>query len=94
MEFISFTAIIGTLTVIVSLLAKVLGQPAQIRKNFKRKSTEGLSTMMIVIAWSSYLLWTIHGILKQDWVLIFGQSLGVLTMGIVLTQIIIYRNKE
>ena len=38
MEFISFAAIIGTLTVIVSLLAKVLGQPAQIRKNFKRKT--------------------------------------------------------
>jgi len=93
MELISFSAIIGTLTVVFSLLAKVLGQPDQIRKNFKRKSTEGLSTIMITIAVISYSLWTIHGIIEKDWVLIFGQSLGVLTSGIILTQIILYRKK-
>ena len=94
MELINFAAIIGTLTVIFSLLAKILGQPDQIRKNFKRKSTEGLSTTMIVIAVISYALWTIHGIIEKDWVLIFGQSLGVLTMSIILIQIILYRKKE
>ncbi len=93
MELINFAAIIGTLTVIFSLLAKILGQPDQIRKNFKRKSTEGLSTIMIVIAVISYSLWTIHGIIEKDWVLIFGQSLGVLTMSIILIQIILYKKK-
>ena len=94
MELLSFSAIIGTLTVVFSLLAKVLGQPDQIRKNFKRKSTEGLSTIMITIAVISYLLWTIHGIIEKDWVLIIGQSLGVLTSGIILMQIIIYRDSR
>lgn len=68
MELISVASIIGVLTVTFSLLAKVLGQPDQIRKNFKRKSTEGLSTIMIVIAVISYSLWTIHGVMEEDWV--------------------------
>jgi len=50
----------------------------QIRKNFKRKSTEGLSTIMIFIAFSSYTLWVIRGFLEEELVLIWGRSLGVL----------------
>ncbi|MBW6462355.1 MAG: PQ-loop repeat-containing protein [DPANN group archaeon] len=41
-------------------------------KNYKRKSTEGLSTIFIVLAFISYILWIIHGYLQNDWVLIIG----------------------
>ncbi len=76
---ITFASTIAVLTVVFGILAKVIGFPDQIRKNHKRKSTDGLSTIMIVIAVIGYSLWTIHGFIKKDWVLVVGQGLGILT---------------
>ncbi len=89
----TFALIIGILTVVFSFAAKVIGQPSQMIKNYKRKSTEGLSTIMFVIAFLSYTFYTIHGILSKDWVVIAGQSLGVITSGIILWQIMHYKKK-
>jgi uncharacterized protein with PQ loop repeat len=91
---ITLSAIIGTLTVIIGLLVKILGFPDQFMKNYKRKSTEGLSTIFISLAFISYILWTIHGYLQKDWVLIIGQGAGILTTGMIVFQIIHYRNKR
>jgi len=93
MESATFATIIAFLTVIFGILAKVIGFPDQILKNYKRKSTEGLSTIFIVIAVIGYTLWTIHGLLRNDWVLVIGQGLGIITTGIILIQIILYRKK-
>lgn len=49
-----FATIIAVLTVIFAILAKVVGFPDQIRKNYQRKSTKGLSTIMIVIGVIGY----------------------------------------
>lgn len=84
-------AIVGVVTTIVSILVKVIGLPDQIRKNHKHKSTLGLSTPFFILGFISYALWTVYGILKQDWVLILGQGAGMLTMGIVTYQIYLYR---
>ncbi|MCH7730018.1 PQ-loop repeat-containing protein [Patescibacteria group bacterium] len=62
---LTIAAVIGFLTVALSILVKVIGFPDQIRKNFKRKSTEGLSTYF-------YVLWTTHGFFQKDRVLILG----------------------
>lgn len=86
--------IIGTLTLIVGILVKLLGFPDQFLKNHKRKSTEGLSSVFIILAFISYLLWTLHGIFQNDIVLIIGQGLGVLTTGAIVYQIIIYKPKK
>ena len=93
-EVITFASIIAVLTVIFAILAKIIGFPDQIRKNFKRKSTEGLSTLMIIIGVIGYTLWTIHGVIRNDWVLIVGQGLGIIVTGVILIQIIIYRIKK
>jgi len=69
---LDFVTVITLLTVTFAILAKVVGFPDQIRKNYHRKSTEGLSTTMIVIAVIGYTLWTIHGFLRNDWVLVVG----------------------
>ncbi|HIG96837.1 MAG TPA: PQ-loop repeat-containing protein [Candidatus Aenigmarchaeota archaeon] len=63
---INFAVVIAFLTVIFGILAKVVGFPDQIRKNYKRKPTEGLSTIFIAIAVVSYILWTLHGLLIND----------------------------
>ena len=94
MSNITILAIFGFLTVIFSVLAKVIGFPDQIRKNWKRQSTEGVSIIFYVIAFISYLLWVIYGILKYDWVVVIGQGLGVITTGVILWQMYVYSEKD
>ena len=84
-------SVVSVLTVISSLSIKLLGEPDQIRKNYARKSTLGLSPILYGLSLLSYALWTIHGILITDWTIIAAQSLGVLTSSIVLYQIWRYR---
>lgn len=91
---ITFAGVIGFLTLAVGILVKVIGFPAQIKKNSERKSTEGLSTTMILLTFAAYVLWTIHGVLKKDNVLIFGQGVGIITSGIILFQIFKYNRSK
>ncbi len=91
---LNFAIVIGFLTTVLSILVKVIGFPDQIRKNYKRKSTEGVSTSFYILSFLVYLLWTLHGILQKDMVLVLGQGLGIITTGVVVYQIILYRNKK
>lgn len=94
LEQITFAGIISALTLVFGILVKVIGFPAQIKKNKERKSTEGLSTTMILLTFLAYVLWTIHGIIRKDNVLIYGQGVGIITSGIILLQIIKYRRQS
>ncbi|MCX6723576.1 MAG: SemiSWEET family transporter [Candidatus Staskawiczbacteria bacterium] len=85
--------VIGILTTVFSLLTKLIGFPDQIKKNYERKSTEGISLWFFLLSFISYALWTAHGILQNDWVVYLGQGLGVITTGAILTQIWIYKRK-
>jgi len=91
---LNFALIIGFLTTALSILVKVVGFPDQIRKNHKRKSTEGVSTSFYILSFLVYVLWTIHGILQKDMVVVFGQGLGIITTGAIVYQIYIYRSKK
>lgn len=91
---LNLALIIGFLTTTLSILVKVVGFPDQIKKNYKRKSTEGVSTSFYILSFLVYILWTIHGILQKDMVVIFGQGLGIITTGTIVYQIYIYRNKK
>ena len=88
-----FAVIIGLLTTILSILIKVIGFPDQIKKNYKRKSTEGLSSTFYILSFITYMLWTLHGVLQKDWVVILGQGLGIITTGIIVYQIFLYKKK-
>jgi uncharacterized protein with PQ loop repeat len=77
----------------VGILVKVIGFPHQFYENFKRKSTKGLSTPYMLLAFLAYVLWTVHGILQDDWVLIVGQGIGIITTGMILYQIAVYKKK-
>jgi len=76
---------------VFSVVVKVVGLPDQIKSNYKRKSTEGLSPWFVLSAFVSYILWLVHGFLVHDWSLIIGQGLGVLTTGVIVWQIFLYR---
>lgn len=87
----SLVGIVGVLTFTVSALSKIIGHPDQVRKNHLRRSTEGVSTKFYILAFSSYILWTMHGLLMKDWVVVAGQFLGVITTGTILFQIFKFR---
>jgi uncharacterized protein with PQ loop repeat len=91
LQTITLAGIVGFLTLVIGILVKVMGLPDQIRKNFNRKSTEGLSTTFMMLSFVAYSLWTLHGILQKDMVLVVGQGLGIITTGIIIWQIFIYR---
>jgi uncharacterized protein with PQ loop repeat len=86
--------VIAILTTVISVLVKLVGLPDQIRKNHTRKSTSGLSVPFFVLGLVSYAMWTFYGALKQDWVLIIGQGIGMVTMGVIAWQIYLYRNSR
>ena len=94
LQAITFAGAIGFLTLAIGILVKVIGLPDQIKKNYNRKSTDGLSTPFMILSLVAYSLWTIHGVIQKDMVLVFGQGLGIITVGIILYQIYIYRNKK
>jgi uncharacterized protein with PQ loop repeat len=87
----TFTAIVGFLTVALGILVKLVGFPDQIRRNYKNKSTQGLSTAFMALSFIAYSMWTLHGILIHDMVIVIGQGLGIITTGAILWQIYVYR---
>ena len=94
MSIITFTAIVGFLTVTLGILVKIIGFPDQIRKNYIKKSTEGISTIFFILSFCAYAMWTLHGILINDIVVIVGQGLGIITTGAILLQIYTYRKRS
>ncbi|TAK97024.1 hypothetical protein EPO05_00245 [Patescibacteria group bacterium] len=94
MGTLTLAAAVGITTVTLGILVKVIGFPDQIRKNYRDKSTKGLSTAFILLSFLAYTSWTLHGILIHDTVVIVGQGLGIITTGAILLQIYIYRGNK
>lgn len=94
MNIVLITIIVGVLTTILSIVIKIVGFPDQMVKNFKRKSTEGISTTFYVLSVITYVVWTIYGLLRSDIVVVISQALGIVTTGIIVYQIFIYRKKK
>jgi uncharacterized protein with PQ loop repeat len=87
--------LVALLTTSFSLIVKFIGLPDQIRVNYRRKSTEGVSTLYFILGFISYVLWGIHGYLAHDWALMISQGVaGVVTTGFILWQIYIYRMRK
>ena len=68
----------------LKVLAKIL---KECEKYPMRKS------YFIVLSFIAYTLWTLHGMLQKDAVLAVGQGIGIITTGIILYQIWLYRKK-
>lgn len=90
----SFESVISTLTVIFSILVKVIGLPDQARKIHQQKSSKGQSVILYSLSFVVYILWTIYGFLKKDFVILAGQALGVLTTGLILFLLVKYYKKN
>lgn len=87
-------SVIGILATIASLTISLLGFPAQIVKNYRRKSCDGLAPLLIYSACCSYTLWGIYSWTKPDWFLAVAQTPGCVLAFIVLFQLFHYRKKR
>lgn len=83
--------VLKIVTVGLSLLVTCIGLTTQVRKNYQRKSTEGLSFFYFFILAISYSFWTIYGLVQKDLVLIIPMGLGMLMSGVVVIQCLIYQ---
>jgi MtN3 and saliva related transmembrane protein len=86
--------IVGVLTLIASYSIKLVGFPEQIQKIRKAKSSDGISKSLFIASFISFVLWTVYGILKNDWVIVLAQGLGTLVAGVLLIYMWKYRTKE
>ena len=84
--------IFGVLTVVASFAIKLIGFPEQIQKIRKAKSSHGVSNILFITSFVSFIFWTIYGFLKDDIVIILGQGLGVFVSGILLFYLWKYKN--
>jgi len=84
---------IKIITVVLSLLVTGLGLTAQVRKNYTRRSVEGLSLFYFVLLAISYSFWSFYGIVQKDIVLIIPMTLGMIVSWVVVGQFWLYRTK-
>mgnify|MGYP001599056746 CR=1 FL=1 len=82
---------IKIITVILSLAVTCLGLTAQVRKNYLKKSVEGLSFFYFSLLAISYTFWSIYGFSQHDLVLIVPMSLGMLMSWLIVAQFLRYR---
>jgi len=86
-------SVIGILAAIASLTIVLLGLPAQIIKNYRRKSCDGLEPSLIYSICVAYTLWSLYGWTKPDWFLAVSQTPGCVLAFILFFQLLYYRKK-
>lgn len=92
---ITLLAVVGVTVTILSVASKLIGPPSQIRLNWKRRSTEGVSLVLYVMSFITYFFWALYGALREDWVVFLAHgALGCVVTGIILFQFFIYRKKD
>lgn len=84
----------GYASMITSLSISVVGFPAQIVKNFRRKSCEGISHSLVYSTFSAYMCWSLYGLTKGDRFIFISQSVGFFLCGIILIQTLLYPTKR
>lgn len=89
-----FVQFVSIMTVTLSIGIKLIGEPDQIRKIIKSKNVANISMINYILGVLAYIFWTIHGIIKGDWVIIIAQFAGVLSSGAVLILLIYYRKPK
>lgn len=87
-------AFITILTTVMSVFVKLVGLPDQIRSNYRRKTTDGLSNWFMICTLLSYMMWVVHGVQVHDEALIIGQGLGVIATSAIIYQMFIYRKNK
>lgn len=85
--------IIGIVAVIASWTIIVMGFPAQIYSNFRRK-TCGLAPPLVYSVSFTYTMWSLYGWLRPDFFLALSQTPGLVLALVVLFQLQYYGREK
>lgn len=86
--------LISIITVVLSLTVTGLGLASQVKKNFQRKSVEGLSVFYFSVLAVSYSFWSLYGFTQKNFVLIIPMTLGMIMSWIVVVQCFLYSKSK
>lgn len=89
-----FSNTLSILATVASLLITGIGFPVQIYKNYKNKDTFGVSYILFILSFVSYLLWSMRAYTVGDWYMFVAYVPGVLLSIVILFQISYYRNHK
>ena len=84
--------IVGWAATIITVVYTMFGIPVQIKSNYQRKSTEGLSLFLFSFLFLTFLSWVIYGVLKSDYFIVVPNGLGAFFAAIILIQIFQYKD--
>ena len=82
---------VGLLAMISSMVIIIVGLPAQIYLNYIRKSTKGLSVVLMISGCWSYCVWALYGFYKMDKFILYAQAPGFFLGLILILQIFYYK---
>jgi uncharacterized protein with PQ loop repeat len=85
--------IMGWIATIITIAYTSYGLPVQFFRNYKKKSTEGLSLSMIIMMFLTFLSWVIYAAMKSppDRYIMVCNFIGAVGAFIILIQFWIYR---
>lgn len=92
----SIVDIWGWIALVITVIYTCFGLPVQIYKNFKSKSTEGLSLFLMIMLLFTFSSWVVYATVKQpkDWYVIASNFPGAVCVLIILTQFVLYRRPK
>jgi uncharacterized protein with PQ loop repeat len=88
--------IMGWIATIITITYTGYGLPVQFRKNYKMKSTEGLSLSMITMMFLTFLSWVIYAAMKSppDYYIMVCNFVGAVGACVILIQFWMYRKSK
>ena len=76
---------------IITMLFIMIGLPSQIIKNYRTKSTKGLSVLFFIMSFLTWCSWSAFGYLANSIFMAVAQGLGAIMTFIIMMQFIIYK---
>jgi len=87
------TELTGLIATTMSVLYMGFGVPAQILKNYKNRSVEGISFFMCVMLFLMCCSWLIYSLLKPDYFVFISNVPGFFAGIVILYQFYVYGKK-
>ena len=89
----SLVNILGWSALSITIIYASFGIFTQVIQNFKRKSTSGLSLVMIILSFITFFIWFLYGVMKPDFYISIPNLIGSIITAMILVQFWIYRKK-
>lgn len=83
-ELIRWSMFLATVSIVV------IGYADQLRLIFVNKSTDGLSLVMILTAFWSWVSYMLYGFLKKDYKMFWPNLFGSFAVGLILLSFLLY----